>query len=368
MGERLLTADDMEKLAIGATILGTGGGGDPYIGKLMALQAMEEYGPVRLIDVDDVPDEELVIPTAMMGAPTVMLEKIPNGSELVQAFRAIESFMGRKAAATTSCEAGGLNSTTPVGAAAKLGLPLVDADGMGRAFPEIQMVSFSVHGVPATPMVLTDEKGNLTLLQTVNNLWTEKLARTATVAMGCSSMITLYPMTGAQMKACAIRGTLSYAIRLGEAVLEARTKKEDPVSRIVEETRGYRLFKGKIVDVLRRTTAGFARGTVKIEGIDDYRGRTMEVEFQNENLVAMENGQVVASVPDLITLLEVETGSAITTEGLKYGYRATVIGMPCAPVWRTPEGLKVVGPRYFGYDVDYVPIEQRMTEERMAAR
>ena len=111
MGERLLTADDMEKLAIGATILGTGGGGDPYIGKLMAIQAIEEYGPVRLIDVEDVPDDELVIPTAMMGAPTVMLEKIPNGSELVKAFRAIEDFMGRKAAATISAEAGGLNST-----------------------------------------------------------------------------------------------------------------------------------------------------------------------------------------------------------------------------------------------------------------
>jgi len=360
MGERLLTADDMEKLAIGATILGTGGGGDPYIGKLMAIQAIEEYGPVRLIDVEDVPDDELVIPTAMMGAPTVMLEKIPNGSELVKAFRAIEDFMGRKAAATISAEAGGLNSTVPVGAAAKLGLPLVDADGMGRAFPEIQMASFSVYGVPATPMVLTDEKGNLSLLQTISNLWTEKLARAATVAMGCSAMITLYPMTGAQVKACAVRGTLSYAIRLGEAVLEARARKEDPVARIVEETRGFRLFKGKIVDVLRRTTAGFARGTIKLEGIDDCKGRTMEIEFQNENLVAKEDGQVVASVPDLITLLEVETGTAITTEGLKYGYRATVIGMPCASVWRTPAGLKVVGPRYFGYDVDYAPIEERM--------
>lgn len=361
MGERFLTAEDMEKLAIGAGILGTGGGGDPYIGKLMAIQAIEESGPVRLIDVDDVPDDGLVIPTAMMGAPTVVLEKIPSGTEVVMAFRAIESFLGRKAAATICAEAGGLNSTIPVGAAARLGLPLLDADGMGRAFPEIQMASYSVYGIPATPMVITDEKGNLSLLQTVDNIWTEKLSRAVTVAMGCSAMITLYPMTGAQVKSCAVRGTISFAIRLGEAVLQARAGKDDPVSRIIEETRGFRLFDGKIVDVLRRTTAGFTRGTVRLEGIDDCRGRTMEVEFQNENLVALDGGRVAASVPDLITLLEAETGTVITTEGLKYGYRVAVIGMPCAPVWRSAEGIKTVGPRYFGYDIDYVPIEERMT-------
>lgn len=360
MGERLLTVDDVERLAIGATVLGTGGGGDPYIGKLMAIQAIEEYGPVRLIDAADVPDDELVIPSAMMGAPTVMVEKIPNGSELVNAFRAIESYLGRRAAGTVSAEAGGINSTTPIATAARLGLPLIDADGMGRAFPEIQMTSFSVNGISATPMVLTDEKGNTVLLETPNNLWTERLARSVTVTMGCSAMITLYPMTGAQVKKFAVHHTISYAVRLGEAVLEARAKKQDPVSRVIEETGGYRLFRGKIVDVLRRTTAGFARGTVKLEGTDDCKGRSMEIEFQNENLVALEDGRVVASVPDLITMLENETGSAITTEGLKYGYRVTVIGIPCAPVWRTREGLDVVGPRYFGYDIDYLPIEERM--------
>lgn len=360
MGERLLTIDDIEKVAIGATILGTGGGGDPYIGKLMAIQAIEECGPVRLIDPMDVPDDELVIPSAMMGAPTVMVEKMPNGSELEKAFRAVENYLGRRAAATIAAEAGGVNSCIPIATAARLNLPLVDGDGMGRAFPEIQMTSFSVGGIPATPMVLTDEKGNTVLLETPTNLWTEKLARSATVAMGCSAMITLYPMTGAQAKGCVVPHTISYCWRLGQAVLQARANKQDPVSKVVEETGGHRLFRGKIVDVLRRTTAGFARGTVRLEGIDDFRGRSMEVEFQNENLVAIENGQVVASVPDLITLLENETGSAITTEGLKYGYRVTVIGMPCAPIWREEAGLRLVGPRYFGYDIDYRPIEERM--------
>src|SRR3712207_8680713 len=61
--------------SIGAAILGTGGGGDPFIGKVMAQQAMEEEGPVLLMDPDELDDGALVLPTAMMGAPTVIDRK-----------------------------------------------------------------------------------------------------------------------------------------------------------------------------------------------------------------------------------------------------------------------------------------------------
>ena len=71
---------------------------------------------------------------------------------------------------------------------------------MGRAYPEIQMVTFTMHGIAATPMVLTDDKGNRVLLETIDNRWTERLARTATVDMGGSALVALYPMSGAAAK------------------------------------------------------------------------------------------------------------------------------------------------------------------------
>jgi DUF917 family protein len=106
--------------------------------------------------------------------------------------------------------------------------------------------------------------------------------------------------------------------------------------------------------------AGFARGEAVFEGLEEYKGSILKIRFQNENLVAIRDGEIVASVPDLITVLEVETGLPVTTEGLRYGYRTVVIGMPCNEKWRTEEALKVVGPKYFGYDIDYIPIEERM--------
>jgi DUF917 family protein len=57
--------------------------------------------------------------------------------------------------------------------------------------------------------------------------------------------------------------------------------------------------------------------------------------------------------------MDAENGGPITTEELRYGFRVIVIGAPCVPDWRTEAGLALVGPRYFGYDIDFVPVEER---------
>jgi DUF917 family protein len=354
---RYLNEEAVDRIAIGAAVLGSGGGGDPYVGKLMAKQAIREHGPVKLIDADDVPDGALIIPSAMMGAPAVMLEKLPNGHEPETAFRALEKFLGKTAYGVISIEAGGINSCIPIYTAATLGLPLVDGDGMGRAFPELPMASFSIGGVSSTPMVVCDEKGNKMVLETVTNAWSETLARTATVAMGLNSMLGIYSMDGATLKRLAVRGTMTLAEKIGEAILLAGKSRISALEGILELTHGFRLFEGKIKDVRRDLTTGFMRGTVSFEGFDADRGSTFDLDFQNENLVGKRNGKTAALTPDLITVLDQERGLPITTENLKYGQRCIVIGMPCNPIWRTEAGIKQVGPRYFKYDLDYVPIE-----------
>lgn len=354
----LLDPDAIEDLALGATILGTGGGGDPYLGKLMALQAVAERGPVRVLRVEDLPDDGLVLPVAMMGAPTVLVEKVPSGKEIETVVRTVERRLGRPAVALMSAEAGGLNSTIPVVAAAQLSLPLLDADGMGRAFPEIPMCSMSLAGVSATPMAVADDKGNLVLLETVDNVWTERLSRTATVEMGGSSIIALYPMSAEEARHSVIPGTMSRAIEIGRALRRSRQEGRDAFSALLDVTRGRRVFQGKVIDVLRRTTGGFARGVATIDGLGGDAGSVLRVEFQNEHLVALRDGVPVATVPDLITVLDSDSCAPITTEGIRYGQRVTVVAIPCAPVWRSEAGLRVVGPRAFGYDFDYRPVEE----------
>ncbi|MGA9838883.1 MAG: DUF917 domain-containing protein, partial [Thermoplasmata archaeon] len=212
-------------------------------------------------------------------------------------------------------------------------------------------------GYPATPMALADEKGNVVVLQeTITNLWTERFARHITIDMGGSVMMAIYPLRGSQAKRALIPNSITYAREIGYRLRQAWAKKEDPIGAILGTTRGTLLFRGNIADVDRRTETGFARGGVTLAGIDSFHGKSMTIKFQNENLIAEIGGRVVASVPDLIAVLDAETGTPFTTERLRYGYRAAVIAMPCDPRWRTKRGLEIVGPRYFGYNSPYRPI------------
>jgi len=356
---RLLDEHAIENIALGAAVLGTGGGGDPYIGMLMARKAVREYGPVELYDLDELNDDDLIVPAAMMGAPTVMIEKMPNGDDLINAFQAVGKYIGKPIRATMSIEAGGTNSVVPIYVAARLRLPMVDCDGMGRAFPEIQMVTHTLYGIASTPFSMSDERGNTVIMETINNKWTETFARSVAVNMGAMAMIACYAATVGQLREAAIHGTISKAEEIGKTIRSARVNEKDPVTTVRNSVGGFLIFKGKIGDVERRTEGGFARGEAHLVGIDEYSGQELILNFQNEHLAVRIDGEFKVTVPDLIALLDVDTGEPITTEAMRYGYRVAVIAIPCTPKWRTPEGLKLVGPRYFGYDVDYVPVEQR---------
>ena len=352
---RTIYAEDLEDIAIGGAILGTGGGGDPYVGKLMAQEAIRKHGPVKLVDVEDLADDALVVPVCMMGAPTVMTEKLPQGDELINAFRKLEQLLGRKIDAVLCGEAGGVNSTTPFVVAAASGLPLVDGDGMGRAYPELQMVTFTMHGVSATPMVLCDDKGNSLVLETVSNGWTERLARAATVEMGGSALLAFYPMSGDVAKKAVVRGTLSLCANLGRTLRETRASHADPVAAITKMLGASVIFNGRVRDIDRRTVGGFARGSARFDGLETWKGHTFKLDFQNEFLMAERDGKILVTTPDLITLLEAESGAPVTADSLRYGLRLKALAFSSDPQWRTPAGIALIGPRYFGYEVDYTP-------------
>jgi uncharacterized protein len=361
-----LTRDDLPDLARGAAFLGTGGGGNPYVGRLMVERAMAETGrDLDLLDLADLPDEALVIPTAMMGAPTCIVEKLPEGWEAARSLKRLEQHLGQTAYATMPIEAGGVNSMIPLVVALRLGIPVVDADGMGRAFPELFHETFHIYGVPGTPMVVTNDHHDQTLITTRDNIMMEWLARGITIRMGGVAYIAEYPMDGATAKRVSVAGTIGLGLRIGRAIRQAREAHRDPFAALVE-TLGQTayaparvIFHGKITEVYRRTAEGFAKGTIRLEELDgDDLGnpRSLQIDFQNENLIAQTaDGAVLAVVPDLICVLDSETAEPITTEELRYGQRVSVMAVRVPEIMRTPEALAVWGPQHFGFDVAYVP-------------
>jgi DUF917 family protein len=350
----MIDVSDIPALARGCAVLGTGGGGDVRTGSLAAARAIREHGPVPLVRLADLPGDALIVPLSGIGAPTVSHEMIHSADEPKRIAEEVERIFGRYPGAVMSSEIGGSNGVAPVAWAAQLGLPLLDADGMGRAFPEVQMVSMYVAGLPADLVIMTDVAGNVVTLRPVDGLWSERLARAVCVAAGSSALMADYVLTAARARGAVIEGTVTRAIEIGRATEGAA----DPLRALQDRLGAARLITGKLTDVVRRTTGGFARGTATIEGTGADRGRALTLELQNENLVAVENGRIRAVVPDLITVVDTETAAAVQTESLRYGQRVTVLAWPCDPLWRTPKGLETAGPRAFGYELDHVPVEE----------
>jgi DUF917 family protein len=349
----ILTARDVELIALGAGVLGTGGGGNPYRGKLMVLQQLRGGARMEIIPPDAVSDDDLLISVSNMGAPTVGMEKLARGNEAYNAFVALEQHLGEQAVAVVCGEIGGANSMTPLRVAAQRGLPVVDADPMGRAFPELQMDTFSINGVSTTPAALSDEKGNTVIIAgSQDALWTERLGRMVTIAMGGSAGLAMPVLRGHQLKATGIWGSYTWAHRIGSVLSAAREAKQRPEEALAT-LGGRSLFRGKIVDVQRATTGGFARGTATIDGFGEYGGSSMRVAIQNENLIAWRDGEVLLTVPDLICILDADTSEPTGTETLRFGLRVCVVGFPADPKLTTEAALKVVGPGAFGYDVVY---------------
>lgn len=358
-----INLDNIEDLAVGSAFLGTGGGGDPYLGSLLCREALAKYGPVRLVSLDDLKDEDSVYVAAAIGAPTVMIEKLFSVEDQHHAVSLLERYLDRPATAITSAEIGGCNSMMPVAYAAMRGLPLVDGDGMGRAFPELQMTSMNVAGIGCAPMTLADEHGNSLLIQANSGKKAELLARPVVAEMGASICMSCYPMTGAEARRGLVRDTISAAVAIGEAV---RTRGDlSAIDRLVGALRqhayyadAYRIFDGKITEIERTTQSGWVTGKCTIAAALG-KGEA-QLTFKNENLVVYVDGVLRCVVPDLITVVDQETGQAIPTERLAYGQRVSVIGCSAPAPLKTPAALEVMGPACFGLSEAYTPIRALM--------
>jgi uncharacterized protein len=351
---RWITRPDVAALAVGAAVFGTGGGGAVHTEQLAVEMAVDEHGPVPVVAVDELTADDAVIVMSAIGAPSVGIEMLLAQGQPEVIVREVERIIGRRVTAVMAAEIGGSNGVAPVGWAARLGLTVLDADGMGRAFPQATMIAMNVAGLPSEFAVMSDAVGNVSVLRPINLEWLERHARAITVASGAISLGAHYVLTAENAPGAVIQGTVSRAIQVGRSLLAAA----DPVTELAAELGAERVVAGKIIDVERNTEGGFTRGSVTVEGVGADRGRLIRVEIQNENLVVMEDGVVIASVPDLISVVDSETGEAISTELLRFGQRVSVLVWACDPLWRTERGLQLAGPRVFGYDLDYRPFPQ----------
>jgi uncharacterized protein len=359
-GPTAITRDDLKSLALGVGILGTGGGTHPYLELLNLEKLYEEGHTTRLLSPDDLEAHDLVAEVGFMGAPLVSKERLPDPEQILKPVRTMQTMIGCRFHAVMTSEIGGENGLIPFFVAALAGIPVLDADPRGRAFPEMQMSSFAIGGLPLFPVAVADVRSNeAIILRTQNAKWTERIGRQICIEVGAQLATCRPPRTLQQIREHALHGSVSRAIRLGGAVRQARAIHADPVDAVLAVEPGLELFRGKVIDVERRTTAGFVRGQAQIDGFGRYAGHSFKVDFQNEFTIGWIGDRLVATVPDLLCILDETTGEAIGTETIRYGHRVTILSLPASPLLTSERALQTVGPRAFGYEFDFVSPHKR---------
>lgn len=347
-----LNALGLEDLAVGSSVLGSGGGGTSDMGLMMAKYQMEKNGPATLIGFSDLKPDDVIMPIGFMGAPSADTEKMASGKEFEIMFQYVEKTLKKKVTVLMPFEIGGGNALTPFVEGARLGLPVLDADTQGRAFPEMTMCSCSLLGLSPSPGFITDCLGNTVVMHGENVETMEKIGRHIVISMGSTAAFGFYPLTTRTVEKYTIHKSISKAISIGKLIREAKKNGKDPIDDLLDHCKGVKIGSGTITDIDRQISRGFLHGNVYIENKDE----KLELAFKNEFLLAKCNGKIVATTPDILMLIEQETGATIDTEQLQYGLKVHLIALPAPKIWTTPQGLELVGPRYFGYETDYHPI------------
>jgi DUF917 family protein len=351
-----LNHENLNDLAIGCAILGSGGGGDTDFPCMMAKVQMDINGPVSLINYSDLKPDDVIMAVGFIGAPSAETEKLQSGREFEVMFEYVERNMNKKITVLMPYEIGGGNGITPIIEAARLGLPVLDVDTMGRAFPEAQMTSYNlVGGFESMPGFITDCLGNTTIIYSSSIEILEKIGRQICIAMGSIAAFGFFPITADRIQQVTIPKSVSKALSIGKAVRESRENGDDPVNAVLNLCKGVKIGSGIITDIDRAIEKGFLYGSVTIKN----KTEKMELAFKNEYLIAKRNEKIVATTPDILMLLEQQTGVPIESQKLQYGLKVHLVALPAPALWTTPAGLQLVGPRSFGYETDYQPISAK---------
>lgn len=364
---KTLTSQDLDDILIGAAILGTGGGGELDEGRALIEDAFSKGKEFRLVGLDEAPDDALFCTAYMLGAISPIsaeeerqYDRLPRISEpsIMVAYRRFQEYLGREFYGTICCELGGSNTAVAFYAAAMSGHCILDADPAGRAVPEITHSTYYLNGLPAAPIVMANEFGETIISENVvDDARAEHIVR----ALACVSRNDIAAIDHAlelrELRDAIIPGTISKAMHMGQIWREALASGLDVAQSVAEAGQGFVAFRGVVADSNWRTEDGFTLGEIMISGSDAFAEHSYKIQVKNENMAGWLDGAIHATIPDLICLLDSETGAAVTNPNYYDGQNVAVVILPAPQAFVTDKGLQSFGPRYVHIDQPYRPAQ-----------
>lgn len=358
---RVLNQTEVEDILLGCTILGTGGGGSLDEGLKSIRNAFKKGYEFKLLQFDEIKDEEYYINPYFCGSVSPKEEEKELANELVMAVEALEEYLKLKFHGILSIEYGGGNTGQAMATAAETNKFMVDCDAAGRAVPELQFSTYYVTEQPIYPFSVATRHGDIGLFPKVkDDARAEALTRFMAVGTEGSIGMADHPIVGRQLKKSVIPNALSYAGKVGKAQREAVEKNLNPIEEIIKVANGYLLFEGKVSAAEWALKDGFTVGTVEIQGINSNENDRFKIWYKNENMISWKNGEPFVTCPDLICIVDLNTGYPITNPNCKIKDEVAVLGFEAHDLWKTEKGLSILNPRFFGFDMDIKYIKNNL--------
>lgn len=371
----LQSRQEVEDFVRGCTFYGVGGGGLPENGINSIMSEIEKGNEVGWIDPNDVSDDALTVCPFLMGSIAPHTEEVkkemdgfgltnPQFTEKEQLAKAMEEladYLGVKFEAMVPIELGGANTPGGIAAGVLNGIPSVDGDYTGRAIPEILQTTPYIAKKKIWPVSSFDAYGNKVIIDdVVNHRMVERIGKLiASGSYGLAGQAG-FVLTGKEMKDLVVKGTMSECLELGKLIRESRENGLNPVDETIKFLKGHLMATGKVVKKETDDKLGYYWGTYTIEGTGEFKNNEYKVWFKNENHMMWENEEPIITSPDVITIVDSKTGEPYPNPLLDVGAEVSVIGVKSREVFNNERGLSVLGPRYFGYDVDYISVDDRL--------
>ena len=363
---------DVEPLIEGLAILGTGGGGAPEWGREILQNEIARGRDMIIVDPNTIPDDALVASGGIMGSTKVLdaisadqiVRKWEDDFVLLRAFQMMADYLGKPLDFIVPFEVGGLNTPVIMSLCARLGIPMIDGDALGRSAPETQMSSFIGHGIELTPMPLVDALGNaIVVTHSVEPTYADEIGRWVVTNGGGLGGNSHYPMTGRQLKDSVVPNTVSLACQIGHALIAARLSNTNPVDAVALTMNGQHFFTGTITQLEERVQAGFYLTIATVTGSDKWIGGTANLTIMNEVMLCELDGRHVVIFPDLVCMLDPSSGRGILGTELRVGASLALVSAACHERLRaaikTVQGRKSFSPARFGHpELEYRPIEE----------
>jgi uncharacterized protein len=361
---KTLTKNDIEDLIVGATLLGVGGGGDPQKGLEILMGLYDQGKKLAIASLEEFGSEGFLASPYFVGSvapaqPKKIMPKIVE-DPIEAAFKLLESNIGKKISGTVASEIGGGNTAASLAVAAKLGIPMLDGDLMGRAGPELHQSTVHVFGIPMAPSAIVSETGNELLVQRYAGIDDyESIARYMSVVSGGHVAVVDTPLSMTKARECVVLGTISKCIEIGRSRREAVEQVKSPIEAITRKLRnGRKIFEGTVSEYAWKDEKGFLYGEAHVSGSGGYIGKKLKSWIMNEHIMCWIDEKPAVMPPDLIMFVDPNSGLGITNDKLIKGTDVIVLGSSIDPVWRREKGLELFGPKHFGFDYEYVPFEK----------